>query len=33
VTDSSAFPTATGVNPMLSILALARRTALRMAAR
>ena len=33
VTDGSAFPTATGVNPMLSILALARRTALRMADR
>ncbi len=31
VTDASALPTATGVNPMLSILALARRTALRMA--
>jgi choline dehydrogenase-like flavoprotein len=33
VTDGSAFPTATGVNPMLSILALARRTALLMADR
>lgn len=33
VTDASALPTATGVNPMLSILALARRTAQRMAAR
>jgi choline dehydrogenase-like flavoprotein len=33
VTDSSAFPTATGVNPMLSILALARRTAHGMAGR
>ncbi len=33
VTDGSAFPTATGVNPMLSILALARRTAHRMADR
>jgi choline dehydrogenase-like flavoprotein len=33
VTDASAFPTPTGVNPMLAILALARRTALRMAAR
>lgn len=30
VTDASAFPTASGVNPMLSIMALARRTALRM---
>lgn len=33
VTDASAFPTASGVNPMLSIMALARRTAERMAAR
>jgi len=33
VTDASAFPTASGVNPMLSIMALARRTAQRMAAR
>ncbi len=33
VTDASAFPTASGVNPMLSIMALARRTAARMAAR
>lgn len=32
VTDASAFPTASGVNPMLSIMALARRTAMRMAA-
>ncbi len=32
VTDASAFPTASGVNPMLSILALARRTAQRMVA-
>jgi choline dehydrogenase-like flavoprotein len=32
VTDASALPSATGVNPMLSILALARRTAHRMAA-
>ncbi len=32
VTDASAFPTATGVNPMLSLMALARRTALRMVA-
>ncbi len=32
VTDASAFPTASGVNPMLSIMALARRTAERMAA-
>ncbi len=32
VTDASAFPTASGVNPMLSIMALARRTAARMAA-
>lgn len=32
VTDASAFPTASGVNPMLSIMALARRTAHRMAA-
>jgi choline dehydrogenase-like flavoprotein len=31
ITDASALPTATGVNPMLSILALARRTAQRMA--
>jgi len=33
VTDASAFPTASGVNPMLAIMALARRTAERMAAR
>ena len=33
VTDASAFPTASGVNPMLSIMALARRTALGMTAR
>ncbi len=33
VTDASAFPTGSGVNPMLSIMALARRTAQRMAAR
>ncbi len=32
VTDASAFPTATGVNPMLSLMALARRTAGRMVA-
>ena len=32
VTDSSAMPTASGVNPMLSLMALARRTALRMVA-
>jgi choline dehydrogenase-like flavoprotein len=32
VTDASAFPTASGVNPMLSIMALARRTAMAMAA-
>ena len=32
VTDASAFPSASGVNPMLSIMALARRTAQRMAA-
>jgi choline dehydrogenase-like flavoprotein len=32
VTDASAFPTSSGVNPMLTILALSRRTALRMAA-
>jgi choline dehydrogenase-like flavoprotein len=32
VTDASAFPTASGVNPMLTIFALARRTAQRMAA-
>lgn len=31
VTDASAFPTASGVNPMLTILALTRRTAQRMA--
>lgn len=30
VTDASAFPTASGVNPMLTIMALARRTARRM---
>ena len=33
VTDASALPTATGVNPVLSLMALARRTALGMAAR
>jgi choline dehydrogenase-like flavoprotein len=32
VTDASAMPTASGVNPMLSVMAIARRTALRMAA-
>ena len=32
VTDASAFPSASGVNPMLSIMAIARRTATRMAA-
>ncbi len=32
VTDASAFPSASGVNPMLSIMAIARRTAMRMAA-
>jgi choline dehydrogenase-like flavoprotein len=32
VSDASAFPTATGVNPMLSLMALARRTTLRMIA-
>jgi choline dehydrogenase-like flavoprotein len=32
VTDASALPTATGVNPMLSLMALARRTATRMVA-
>lgn len=32
VTDASAFPSASGVNPMLSIMAIARRTALGMAA-
>jgi choline dehydrogenase-like flavoprotein len=32
VTDASAFPTASGVNPMLAIMALARRTAQRMVA-
>ncbi len=32
VTDASAMPTASGVNPMLSLMALARRTALRMVA-
>jgi choline dehydrogenase-like flavoprotein len=32
VTDASALPTATGVNPVLSLMALARRTALGMAA-
>ncbi len=31
VTDASAFPTASGVNPMISVMALARRTASRMA--
>ncbi len=33
VTDASAFPTPTGVNPMLAIMALARRTATGMASR
>ena len=33
VTDASAMPPATGVNPMLSLMALARRTATRMAAK
>jgi choline dehydrogenase-like flavoprotein len=33
VADASAMPTATGVNPVLSLMALARRTALGMAAR
>ena len=33
VTDASALPTATGVNPVLSLMALARRTALGMASR
>jgi choline dehydrogenase-like flavoprotein len=32
VTDSSAMPTASGVNPMLSLMALAHRTASRMVA-
>lgn len=32
VTDASAFPSASGVNPMLTVMALARRTAHRMAA-
>jgi choline dehydrogenase-like flavoprotein len=32
VTDASAMPTASGVNPMLSLMALARRTAMRMVA-
>ena len=32
VTDASAMPTASGVNPQLSLMALARRTATRMAA-
>jgi choline dehydrogenase-like flavoprotein len=32
VTDASAMPTASGVNPMLSLMALARRTATRMVA-
>ncbi len=32
VTDASAFPSATGVNPMLTVMALARRTAQRMTA-
>ncbi len=32
VTDASAFPSASGVNPMLTVMALARRTAQRMAA-
>ena len=30
VTDASAFPSASGVNPMLTVMALARRTAERM---
>ncbi|HEU5288749.1 MAG TPA: GMC oxidoreductase [Candidatus Limnocylindria bacterium] len=30
MTDASAFPSASGVNPMLSIMAIARRTAQRM---
>jgi choline dehydrogenase-like flavoprotein len=33
VTDASALPSATGVNPVLSLMALARRTAMGMAAR
>lgn len=32
VTDSSAMPSATGANPQLTLMALARRTATRMAA-
>jgi choline dehydrogenase-like flavoprotein len=32
VTDASAFPNAAGVNPMLTVMALARRTASRMVA-
>jgi hypothetical protein len=32
VTDSSAFPSASGVNPMMTVMALARRTAQRMRA-
>ena len=32
VADASAFPSAAGVNPMLTVMALARRTAQRMAA-
>ena len=32
VTDASAFPSAAGVNPMLTVMALARRTAQRMIA-
>ena len=32
VTDSSAMPSASGVNPMLSLMALAHRTATRMTA-
>ena len=32
ITDASAFPSAAGVNPMLTVMALARRTAQRMLA-
>jgi choline dehydrogenase-like flavoprotein len=32
ITDASAFPSASGVNPMLTVMALARRTASRMLA-
>jgi choline dehydrogenase-like flavoprotein len=32
VTDASAFPSASGVNPMLTVMALARRTASRIVA-